>query len=154
VQITRQADYAIRTILYLAKTSSRTPIATRQIAKEKEIPPSFLAKIVSQLSLVGLLHTSRGATGGVVLSRPASQITLLEVIEAIDGPILINDCVGDRGSCVIRATCPIQPIFDDIRNDLVDKLRSVTFEGILDQEPLVQQDFASDHATLALTEAG
>jgi Rrf2 family protein len=131
VQITRQADYAIRTILYLAKVGPAHPIATRQIAKEQNIPPSFLAKIVSQLSLVGLLHTSRGATGGVLLSRPYSSISLLEVIEAIDGPITINECAGERGNCTMCKSCEMHPIFCEIREVLVNKMKSYTFDKII-----------------------
>jgi len=65
MQITRQADYATRAILYLARAGTGERIATSQVAKEQKIPPSFLAKIISQLSIAGLLHTSRGARGGI-----------------------------------------------------------------------------------------
>jgi Rrf2 family protein len=152
VQITRQADYAIRTIVYLVKIDAVLPVATRQIAKEQKIPPSFLAKIVSQLSLVGLLHTSRGATGGVMLSRPGSKITLLEVIEAIDGPIMVNECVGDRGSCGMCQDCPMYPIFCDVREVLVEKLRSITFDKIA-QSCEEENTKEVDSSTLAIQSA-
>ena len=70
MQITRQADYALRAVLYLAQLGSDRRAATSHIAEEQQIPPSFLAKIVSQLSVAGLLQTSRGARGGVSLARP------------------------------------------------------------------------------------
>ena len=57
MQITRQADYAVRAVLYLARLDGKQRAATSQIAKEQHIPPSFLAKIISQLSIAGLLHT-------------------------------------------------------------------------------------------------
>ncbi len=87
MQITRQADYAVRAVLYLAQLGQDRRASTSQIAQEQQIPPSFLAKIVSQLSVAGLLQTSRGARGGVSLARTPDQISLLEVVEAIDGPI-------------------------------------------------------------------
>ena len=99
MQITRQADYAVRAVLYLAKMGNNERAATSTVAKEQNIPPSFLAKIISQLSIAGLLHTSRGARGGVTLARDAKDITLLEVVEAIDGPIQLNECVGSDGGC-------------------------------------------------------
>jgi Rrf2 family protein len=68
MQITRQADYAVRAILYLARLEPNQRAATSQIAEIQKIPPSFLAKIISQLSIAGLIHTSRGARGGVLLS--------------------------------------------------------------------------------------
>ncbi len=97
MQITRQADYAIRAVRYLAKQGPNQRAATSTVAQEMKIPPSFLAKIISQLSIAGLLHTSRGARGGVTLARDAKDISLLDVVEAIDGPILLNECVGDPG---------------------------------------------------------
>ena len=86
MQITRQADYAVRAVLYLAGLNNGRRAPTSEIAREQRIPPSFLAKIVSQLSVAGVVQTSRGARGGVSLARPSRDISLLEVIEAIDGP--------------------------------------------------------------------
>ena len=88
MQITRQADYAIRAVRYLAKQDPNNRSATSRVATEMKIPPSFLAKIISQLSIAGLVHTSRGARGGVTLARDPIDISLLDVVEAIDGPIL------------------------------------------------------------------
>jgi Rrf2 family protein len=105
MQITRQADYAVRAMMYLAQLGPEHRAATGTIAQEKSIPPSFLAKIVSQLSVAGLLQTSRGARGGVSLAKPAEAITLLDVVEAIDGPILLNDCVGDISACAYDDDC-------------------------------------------------
>ncbi len=127
MQITRQADYATRAILYLARVGKGERIATSQVAKEQKIPPSFLAKIISQLSIAGLLHTSRGARGGISLSRDPEQITLLEVIEAIDGPIQLNMCVERGGVCVYEDNCPLQPVWCDAQSELVTRLRSTTF---------------------------
>jgi hypothetical protein len=69
VQITRQADYAVRAVLYLAERDPGARVSTGQIARDQKIPLTFLAKIVSQLSAAGLLHTTRGARGGVTLAR-------------------------------------------------------------------------------------
>jgi len=130
MQITRQADYAVRAVLYLARnTDQRT--ATSLIAEEQRIPPSFLAKIVSQLSIAGLLHTSRGARGGVVLAREAKEITLLEVIEAIDGPIQLNECVGDNGTCSFDENCPLRPIWCEAQEELVGRLKGTSFADML-----------------------
>ena len=130
MQITRQADYAVRAVLYLARnTDQRT--ATSLIAEEQHIPPSFLAKIISQLSIAGLLHTSRGARGGVVLARAAKEITLLEVIEAIDGPIQLNECVGDNGTCSFDSDCPLRPIWCDAQEELVGRLKGTNFADML-----------------------
>ncbi|GAB4521625.1 MAG: Rrf2 family transcriptional regulator [Anaerolineales bacterium] len=127
MQITRQADYAIRAIMYLANLGNGERASTSQIATEQHIPPSFLAKIVSQLSIAGLLNTTRGAHGGVSLARPASDITLLEVVEAIDGPILLNECVGVGNTCTFSNDCPLQSVWCDAQKDLVTRLHETNF---------------------------
>ena len=126
MQITRQADYAVRAVLYLSRLGPDQRAATSQIAEVQQIPPSFLAKIVSQLSVAGLLQTSRGARGGVSLARTPDQISLLEVVEAIDGPILLNECVGN-GACTFGDDCAMKPVWCDAQAELVNRLRQTTF---------------------------
>jgi Rrf2 family protein len=136
MQITRQADYALRAMLFLARPrqDSKKPATTSQIAEEQKIPPSFLAKIVSQLSIAGLIHTSRGASGGVKLARKAEEISLLDVVEAIDGPITLNECTLDPATCSFGEGCPIHQIWCDVREELVRSLREVTFDKLIERE--------------------
>ncbi len=131
MQITRQADYALRAMLYLARLEPAKRAATSQIAEEQRIPPSFLAKIISQLSIAGLIHTSRGARGGVSLARQPEEISILEVVEAIDGPIALNECTGDPNACPFGEDCVIRPLWCDAQNDLVDRLRRTSFAQFL-----------------------
>ena len=132
MQITRQADYAVRAVLYLARLGQSERAATSQVAQEQNIPPSFLAKIISQLSIAGLLHTSRGARGGVTLAREPGDISLFEVIEAIDGPILLNECVGESSTCSFDDNCPLKPVWCEAQNELVTRLRATNFAMLLD----------------------
>ncbi|MBE7535629.1 MAG: Rrf2 family transcriptional regulator [Anaerolineales bacterium] len=127
MQITRQADYALRAILHLTRASQGKRISTSQIAKAQCIPSSFLAKIISQLSIAGLLHTSRGARGGIALARDPSQITMLEVIEAIDGPVQLNVCVDRVGLCALEENCAMQLVWREAQDALTTQLRSATF---------------------------
>ena len=133
MQITRQADYAVRAVLYLARLGTSERAATSTVAEEQRIPPSFLAKIISQLSIAGLLHTSRGARGGVTLARDAKEISLLEVIEAIDGPIQINECVGEEALCTFDEECPLKPVWSEAQNELVKRLRGTNFAQLLEK---------------------
>lgn len=135
MQITRQADYAVRAVLYLARLGTDHRAATSQIAQEQQIPPSFLAKIVSQLSVAGLLQTSRGARGGVSLARSAEDISLLEVVEAIDGPIMLNECVGSNGVCVFGDDCPMRPVWCDAQAELVNHLKGTNFSQFVQVVP-------------------
>jgi Rrf2 family protein len=138
MQITRQADYALRAILYLARLNDQNDpkkrAATSQIAKDQEIPPSFLAKIISQLAIAGLIHTSRGARGGVTLAKKPEDISLLDVVEAIDGPIALNECVLDPSVCTFGDNCPIHEIWCEAKSELVRKLSEATFDKLLERE--------------------
>jgi Rrf2 family protein len=136
MQITRQADYAIRAVLYLSQIGSSERASTSQIAQEQHIPPSFLAKIVSQLSVAGLLQTSRGARGGVSLAKNPNDITLLEVIEAIDGPILLNECVADEANCTFSEDCPLRPVWCEAQAELVSRLNNTHFGQFVNQKVL------------------
>jgi Rrf2 family protein len=130
MQITKQADYALRAMRYLATLETGKRAATSFIAKEEHIPPSFLAKIVSQLSIAGLITTSRGARGGVSLARSPEDISLLEVVEAIDGPITLNECVLHPEVCEFGDDCPIRPVWQESQQELVKRLKNTSFKQL------------------------
>ena len=127
MQITKQADYALRAVIYLARLDDGEKASTKDIANKQYIPPSFLAKIVSQLSIAGLIHTSRGARGGVSLARQPEEISILDVVEAIDGPILLNECTHEPNSCPFGTDCPLHRVWCEAKNDLHEKLSTATF---------------------------
>ncbi len=131
MQITRQADYALRAIYHLTKLDPTKRAATSQIAEEQRIPPSFLAKIISQLSIAGLIHTSRGARGGVSLARPPEEITILEVVEAIDGPIALNECTSSPEACPFGENCPLRKLWCGTQTELIEKLATTTFSQFM-----------------------
>ncbi len=131
MQITRQADYAVRAVLYLAEQNGAGRAPTSQIAREQKIPPSFLAKIVSQLSVAGMVQTSRGARGGVSLAREPKDITLLEVVEAIDGPITLNECVSDPSVCSFGDDCPVHSVWCGVQEKLVRELSATSFADLM-----------------------
>ncbi|HHY88791.1 MAG TPA: Rrf2 family transcriptional regulator [Chloroflexi bacterium] len=133
MQITRQADYALRAMLYLSKMGPNQRAATSQIAEEQRIPPSFLAKIISQLSIAGLIHTSRGARGGVSLARPPEEISILEVVEAIDGPLALNECTLSASGCLFGEECPLRSLWCDTQEELVQRLASTSFGQFISQ---------------------
>jgi Rrf2 family protein len=128
MQITHQADYAVRTILYLSRLGMNERVSTSEIAKFNHIPPSFLTKIISQLAIAGLIHTSRGARGGVWLAHPAEEISLLDVLEAIDGTLALNHCVADPANCSFSAECLIHTFWMDTCADMLSRLRATTFD--------------------------
>lgn len=127
MQITRQADYAVRAVLYLAEHGPATRVATAEVAEKQRIPLSFLAKIMAQLSAAGIVRSTRGAHGGVALGRPADEISLLDIVEAIDGPVLLNECVLDPTACPLGADCTVHRVWCQAQSELVDRLARVNF---------------------------
>jgi Rrf2 family protein len=122
MQITRQADYAVRAVLYLAQLDPNERASTAQIASERHIPLTFLAKIISQLSAAGIVRARRGAHGGVTLGRSAGDISLLEVVEAIDGPLTLSECTLDPATCSFTDQCVVRVVWCEAREDLVKRL--------------------------------
>jgi Rrf2 family protein len=127
MQITRQADYAVRAILYLAQLNPGTRASTAQIAREQRIPLTFLAKIVSQLSAAGIVRATRGAHGGVTLAHDADDITLLDIVEAIDGPIMLSECTLNPTTCIQSDQCVVRVVWCETRADLVKRLSQSNF---------------------------
>ena len=125
--ITRQADYAVRSVLDLTLLPDEQAAFSRDIAERQNIPSSFVAKILTRLARQGIVQTQRGLTGGVRLNRPAEEITLLEVIEAIDGPIALNLCVRGPELCPLEENCRVHPIWDVLNVDLRERLSRINF---------------------------
>jgi Rrf2 family protein len=130
MEISRRTDYGVRVILDLASLPTRQRTSTQEIATRQRIPSPFLAKIISQLSLAGLVTTYRGAGGGVILARPASEISLLHVIEALEGPIRLNRCVIEPDTCPRNAHCPVHDIWARAQADLTSLLTVTTFDAL------------------------
>ncbi len=103
--LSRRADYGVRAMLDVATQSPDTRLIVAEIAERQGIPAHFLAKIVPRLARAGLLRTSLGASGGVALGMPANQITLLQIIEAIDGPLALNACSINPNQCECSRDC-------------------------------------------------
>src|SRR4051812_14769720 len=97
MQVSRKIDYALRAVIHLAnEESSDRACSVAEIATRELIPRQFLEKIVQELIHKGLVRSRRGPRGGYVLARSAEEVTFREVIEAVEGPISLNACVGDH----------------------------------------------------------
>ncbi len=128
MQLSRHADYALRIVLDLAlRPSSRIG----DIAQRRAAPSAFLAKIARSLVRAGLLQSLRGRNGGVALARPASRITVLQVIEAVDGPLALNRCVHGGSGCPLSRSCPAHPLWMKLQRIVADELKAVTIDNLL-----------------------
>ena len=132
MEITQQADYAVRAILDLALRPNSERASCEEIARRQNIPVAFLTKICARLAAEGLIQSQRGVNGGVWLARPAQQITLLEVVEAIDGPITFNRCNRQPSECDRSRTCPVHSVWAELCRDFRARLSSYNFAVMVD----------------------
>jgi Rrf2 family protein len=139
LEITRQADYALRAATEIARVPEGERIPTAQIASRQNIPLPFLAKIISQLVVRGILETIRGASGGVNLARSADTITMREIIEAIDGPVALNRCTREPSACEQMDTCPFCEIFVEAQESLVRRLDGTTLADLVVRLEKIEQ---------------
>lgn len=137
MHFTRQADYGLRTVLYLAGLQTGESVSTSKIAHDQHIPTSFLAKIVSQLAIAGVLRTARGARGGVSLARPAAQISVLDVVQAIDGPIELVHCLDDPEDCIFSEACSIQRTMQEAQQALTGSLAGADFASLASKQAML-----------------
>jgi len=131
MQLTREADYAIRIVLELASRQNGVPTSTLEIARRRQVPRPILRKLVQRLVAARLVRSRRGAHGGLLLARPPSEITLLAVIEAAQGTIAINRCVLQPDSCPLRPTCPVHEVCRLARAQLVRLFGGVTVADLV-----------------------
>ena len=128
--ISRQTDYAARVVLHLACLAPGAKVPIADIARHRMLPLDFVRRIVGDLVKAGVLMTSRGSGGGVSLARPAGDISLGEVVHAMEGGIALNHCVSDRRVCPLAAACPVQSVWVDATHVLDDYLGSVRFDAL------------------------
>lgn len=124
--ITREADYAIRCVLYLSENEGQISMV-EGIAREMHIPRSFLAKILQKLTRASLVKSFRGVKGGFQLAKHPSEITLLDVVEAVEGEVAMNKCALDRDLCDRSSECPIHPVWVEIKKDVRKMLKKYNF---------------------------
>lgn len=131
LQLTRGGEYAIRAMTYLARRPVGEISALRDVGHEQDIPESFLAKIFQSLVRAGLVASQRGARGGFSLARPAAEITVREVIEAVDGPISLNVCVLWPDDCERSPECTMHRVWLEAQKRMMEVLGDVTLEGLV-----------------------
>ncbi len=130
LRINRRTDYAIRVMLALAKRPEGSRVSTGEIQKEMLLPRAFLQRIIADLSKKGLLHTFPGPNGGLQLARASQSISLGDIYEAIEGPLLISECLQSAGECPLDAACPVHPRWRQLQNMIVSELERITLQQL------------------------
>jgi Rrf2 family protein len=134
MRLTRAGEYAIRCVLYMAMHHDRPVIGRKEIAEAMDVPAQFLGKVAQQLARAGIIAIRQGAYGGYELIQPPKDITLLSVVEAIDGEIFLNDCIHRLDSCDRQSICAVHQVWDQARRQLRDTLAGTNLAGLAEME--------------------
>ena len=145
-QINRRTDYAVRIMIELGLHREGEYLSTREVSRRTAVPKSFLHKITASLVRGNLVQTSAGPKGGLRLARPTAEINLHHILEAIEGPIILNTCLIRPGECSRAHVCPGHSFWGRLQIMIVEQLQAETLEKLaaeaerLKQQPLRRED--------------
>ena len=134
MKLTRGGEYGIRGVLYLARQDEVKVSMLSAVAKAQGAPPRFLAKIFQALAKAGIVKSHRGAKGGFSLAKPAAEITIKDVIEAVEGPIHLNVCLIGEGECDQDKVCAVHPIWKEAQEKMMSVLARGNFADLAKAE--------------------
>lgn len=126
LRLSKKADYALMAMKHLASQADRGAASAREIAQQYDIPVELLAKVLQRLVRRGLLASHQGTRGGYRLARPASAISVADVIQAIDGPLTMTACSVDDPTCDQYSSCSVRDPLWRIKDRIVSALATCT----------------------------
>ena len=132
IRLGRLTDYGIVLMSHLAATNDG-PHNARDLAAQTQLPLPAVSKLLKLLARAGLLTSSRGAKGGYALARPASEITVPEMIEALEGPIALTDCTLHAGACAQEPSCHVRTPWQQINRAVHDALARIRLSDLARQ---------------------
>ena len=133
LKLSKKVDYGLMSLMHLAQKTERASWSAREIAENYDIPLELLAKILQKLVQKGLLVSHAGTHGGYSLSRPAGRISAAEVIEAIEGPFSLTNCVSDDGLCGQFEKCNVKSPLQRLNEIVAQRFRDLTIEEMSQQ---------------------
>jgi len=122
MELTKRGDYAVRAMLALARAPDGRRISVRRIAEEMTIPVRFLPQVMGDLAAAGLVEATTGRAGGYRLARPATEVSLLEVVEAVEGDSRRRTCVLRAGPCGVDGFCDVHDVFFEAQDAMLRTL--------------------------------
>ena len=126
LQISRKIDYGLRAMIHLAGLPAGKVASLQDLSSTLHLPREFLAKILKVLAGRGLVRSSRGAHGGYQLARPAREISFLDVIESVEGPVQLNVCPDHKDRCDVSASCTMYYVWKAGQDRMLDVYKNTT----------------------------
>lgn len=133
MRLTAKSEYGLLALVFLAEREGSGPVCAREIAEEQRIPIKFLEQLLVTLRKAELVTAQRGAHGGFALGRDATQITVLDVVEALEGPLSPSPCDGTR-DCGRTTACAAAPVWEEAGQALRNVLGASTIAAVADRQ--------------------
>jgi Rrf2 family protein len=130
MDITRKSDYAIRMMAALASAGSECPVSVRELAETQAVPYAFARAVQRDLQSAGLVIATRGSAGGLCLARPADEITLLDIVESMQGRLSVAVCANDPAWCARSGGCGTHGVWKQADELVRGLLGSKTLAGL------------------------
>ena len=131
LQITRKIEYGLRAMIFLASQPPQRLVPLTEIGRRMAVPQDFLAKILKTLVARKLVRSTRGAHGGYTLARPAREVTFLDVIEAVEGPVVVNLCQTDsHDACKVSRACTMYSVWKRGQERMLEVYRATTLDTL------------------------
>ena len=134
LKLTKKADYGLIAVKHLAELGPNGSCSAKDIAEAYRLPAEALAKILQKLAKSKLLGSHHGINGGYALARDARQISALEVIRAIDGPLFITSCITIHGACDLTSTCTIKEPLRKVNDSIKDLLSGIHIADLIEAD--------------------
>ena len=150
MKLSKKTDYALMAIQYMASKGTDRVVNTKEIAEEYKIPVELLAKVLQKLGKKGLIASQNGPKGGYVLAKTPAAISVLSIIQAIEGQVGITECYHNEDSqCVQMAHCNIRSPMRNIQNSIYGLLDSMSIEDMssFDTSPIMPSARVYSHRT-------
>ncbi len=129
-----RSDYGARAIVDLARHYNQGPVQSAEIAGRQAIPEAYLEQLLTTLRKSGLIRSTRGPHGGHELARGPADITFLDVVTALEGPLMPLDCLNDADACVISPTCGMREVWQEVMAATRDILQRTTIEDLVERQ--------------------
>lgn len=131
IRLTKAGEYGLRAIRYLVENGDEARISIGDISVEKKIPEPFLRKLFKPLVQQGIINSTRGVSGGVRLARMPEEISVLEVVEALEGPLALNECLLADVSCEFLDECGMHDVWEETQAAMAKVLRSKNLTDLI-----------------------
>lgn len=130
MQITRASDYAVRVMIHLASLPPGSTVRQSELTKATAVSGHFLSKVLQQLVRSRLIRSQRGAGGGYVLATAADRVSLLDVLEALEGPVRLNQCIDEGPSCDRKPWCPAHEVWAEAQAAITNVLGAASVASL------------------------